>query len=257
MVKYGNIYGSGFANREQKRDDKMINFIICDDNEKIALDIKEIIDKFMMKNKTEYKTHLFNDLDDNFMKITKEPLSFKIYILDIETPSRSGIDVARSIRKRDVDSVIIFITGHEELGLTLLKKEIMFLSFINKFDNYEERLITSIKKSLEVLKHKNIIRFEERGVLYTIAMNDILYITRDSIERKCIIKTDYAEIKTYKPLSSIEKLLDSRFMKTHRACLVNKERVAKIDKIRKTILFDNGVVVSLLSEKYRKGVGSK
>ena len=257
MVKYGNIYGSGFANREQKRDDKMINFIICDDNEKIALDIKEIIDKFMMKNKTEYKTHLFNDLDDNFMKITKEPLSFKIYILDIETPSRSGIDVARSIRKRDVDSVIIFITSHEELGLTLLKNEIMFLSFINKFDNYEERLITSIKKSLEVLKHKNIIRFEERGVLYTIAMNDILYITRDSVERKCIIKTDYAEIKTYKPLSSIEKLLDSRFMKTHRACLVNKERVAKIDKIRKTILFDNGVVVSLLSEKYRKGVGSK
>ena len=162
MVKYGNIYGNGFANREQKRDDKMINFIICDDNEKIALDIKEIIDKFMMKNKTEYKTHLFNDLDDNFMKIIKEPLSFKIYILDIETPSRSGIDVARSIRKRDVDSVIIFITSHEELCLTLLKNEIMFLSFINKFDNYEERLITSIKKSLEVLKHKNIIRFEER-----------------------------------------------------------------------------------------------
>ena len=46
-------------------------------------------------------------------------------------------------------------------------------------------------------------------------------------------------------------------MKTHRACLVNKERVAKIDKIRKTILFDNGVVVSLLSEKYRRGVGTK
>lgn len=235
----------------------MINFIICDDNEKIALDIKKIIDKFMMKNKAEYKTHLFNDLDDEFMKIVKEPLSFKVYILDIETPSRSGIDVARSIRRRDVDSVIIFITGHEELGLTILKNEIMFLSFINKFDNYEERLVTSIKKSLEVLKHKNIIRFEERGVLYTIAMSDILYITRDSVERKCVIKTDYAEIKTYKPLSSIEKLLDNRFIKTHRACLVNKERVAKIDKIRKTILFDNGVAVSLLSEKYRKGVGTK
>ncbi len=235
----------------------MINFILCDDNEKIVSDIKKIIDKFMMQNKTEYKTHLFNDLDDNFMKIIKEPLSFKIYILDIETPSRSGIDVARSIRKRDVDSVIIFITSHEELGLTLLKNEIMFLSFINKFDNYEERLLTSLNKSLEVLKRKNIIRFEERGVLYTIAMDDILYITRDSVERKCIIKTDYAEIKTYKPLSSIEKLLDNRFIKTHRACLVNKERVAKIDKIRKTILFDNGVVVSLLSEKYRRGIGTK
>lgn len=235
----------------------MINFIICDDNEKIVLDIKRMIDTFMMKNKSEYKTHLFYDLDDKFMKIIKEPLSFKIYILDIETPSRSGIDVARIIRKKDLDSVIIFITSHEELGLTLLKNEIMFLSFINKFDNYEERLISAIKKSLEVLKRKNIIRFEERGVLYTIAMNDILYITRDSVERKCIIKTDYAEIKTYKSLYNIEQLLDNRFIKTHRACLVNKERVAKIDKIRKNILFDNGVTISLLSEKYRKGVGVK
>lgn len=235
----------------------MINFIICDDNKKTVLDIKTIINKFMMKNKVEYKTHIFNDFDDIFMKIVNTPLSFKIYILDIETPSRSGIDVARTIRKKDVDSVIIFITGHEELGLTLLKNEIMFLSFINKFDNYEKRLITSIKKSLEILKRKNIIRFEERGVLYTIAMDDILYITRDSIERKCIIKTDYAEIKTYKSLTSIEKLLDNRYIKTHRACLVNKERVAKIDKIRKNILFDNGVVVSLLSEKYRKGVSDE
>ncbi len=233
----------------------MINFIICDDNEKILFDIKRIIDVFMMKNKAEYKTHIFHDLDDNFMKIVKEPLSFKVYILDIETPSRSGIDVARIIRKKDVDSVIIFITSHEELGLTLLKNEIMFLSFINKFDNYEDRLVTSIKKSLEILKRKNIIRFEERGVLYTISMNDILYITRDSIERKCIIKTDYAEIKTYKSLSSVEKLLDNRFVKTHRACFINNERVAKIDKIRKTILFDNGTVVNLLSDKYRKGVG--
>lgn len=235
----------------------MINFIICDDNEKIVLDIKKIIDVFMMNNKAEYKTHIFNDLDEEFMKIVKKPLSFKIYILDIETPSRSGIDVARIIRKKDLDSVIIFITSHEELGLTLLKNEIMFLSFINKFDNYEDRLVTSIKKAMEVLKRKNIIRFEERGVLYTIAMNDILYITRDSVERKCVIKTDYAEIKTYKPLSSVEKLLDNRFIKTHRACFINKERVAKIDKIRKTILFDNGVVVSLLSDKYRKGVGVK
>lgn len=235
----------------------MINFIICDDNKKTVLDIKTIINKFMMKNKVEYKTHIFNDFDDTFMKIVNTPLSFKIYILDIETPSRSGIDVARMIRKKDVDSVIIFITGHEELGLTLLKNEIMFLSFINKFDNYEKRLITSIKKALEILKRKNIIRFEERGVLYTIAMNDILYITRDSIERKCIIKTDYAEIRTYKSLTSIEKLLDNRYIKTHRACLVNKERVAKIDKIRKNILFDNGAAVSLLSEKYRKGVSDE
>lgn len=235
----------------------MINFIICDDNEKVVTDIKTIISNYMMKNNLEYKTHLFYDYDNTFMHFINKPLPFKIYILDIETPSRSGIDVARIIRDKDVDSVIIFITGHEELGLTLLKNEIMFLSFINKFDNYENRLISSIKKGIRILQRKNILRFEERGNIYTIDMNDILYITRDSIERKCIIRTSYAEIKTYKPLNYIITLLDDRFIKTHRACIVNREKVAKINKVKKEILFDDGTIINLLSDKYKKGVGVK
>ena len=33
----------------------------------------------------------------------------RIYLLDIETKSASGIDMARIIRKNDLDSIIIFI----------------------------------------------------------------------------------------------------------------------------------------------------
>ena len=235
----------------------MINFIICDDDKRVVENIKNIIVSYMMKNNLEYKTHLFYDFDDKFMKIIKSKLSFKIYILDIETPSRSGIDVARKIRENDIDSVIIFITGHEELGLTLLKNEILFLSFINKFDDYENRLVNSIKKGMKMLNCKSILRFEERGNVYTISMDDILYITRDSVERKCIIKTNYGEIKTYKPLSSIFRLLDGRFVQTHRACIVNKDHVAKINKIKKEILFDDGSIINLLSKNYKWKVGIK
>ena len=233
----------------------MINFIICDDNKDVVENIKNIVSRCMMKNNFEYKTHLFYDLNDEFMQITRSTLPFKIYILDIETPSRSGIDVARIIRDRDVESIIIFITGHEELGLTLLKNEIMFLSFINKFDNYEKRLVTSINKGIKMLQRKNILRFEERGNIYNIAMDDILYITRDSFERKSIIKTTYADIKTYKPLTEIHSLLDDRFIKTHRACIINNERVAEIDKGKKKILFNDGTMIDLLSDKYKKEVG--
>lgn len=239
---------------QTKEDDIVINYIICDDDRKIVNDIKNILSNYMMKNNFEYKIHLFHDYDNDFMKIVKSKLPFKIYILDIETPSKSGIDVARIIRDTDVESVIIFLTGHEELGATLLKNEIMFLSFINKFDNYEARLISSINKGIKLLQRKNILRFEERGNIYTISMDDILHITRDSFERKCIITTDYAEIKTYKSLSSILSLLDGRFKKTHRACIVNSDRVAKIDMINKNILFNDGSIINLLSKKYRKDV---
>ena len=35
----------------------------------------------------------------------------------------------------------------------------MFLSFINKFDNFEKRLDNSLEKSLDLLNKKNTIRF--------------------------------------------------------------------------------------------------
>lgn len=230
----------------------MINFIICDDEVLVRKNIEEIIVSFMMKNKLTYKTYLFNDYNKKFMNIINKKIGFKIYILDIETPSSSGIDIARKIRKNDVQSVIIFLTGHEELGSVVLKDELLFLSFINKFYDSKNRLISSIKMALEYSNQKKILRFEESGVIYTINADDILYITRDSIERKCIIRTDYAEFKTYKPLRKVVELLDERFVQSHRACFVNKNRVVSIDKQNGLITFDNSNVIDLLSKKFKK-----
>ena len=237
-----------------KKSDVMMNFIICDDDVNVVNHIKDIIAKFLMKNEHSYKTYFFNDYNSEFMKIMNSKLQFKIYILDIETPSRSGIDIARLIREKDVDSMIIFITGHEELGSTILKNDLMFLSFINKFDNCEKRLITAIKKALKMFRKKNILKFKDGNTLYTISMDDIIYITRDSIERKCVVKTEHYEIKSYKTIKDFEKLLDDRFIKTHRACIVNKERIAKIDRSKKEIMLDNGEKIYLVSQKLIKEV---
>ncbi|MBQ9072610.1 MAG: response regulator transcription factor [Bacilli bacterium] len=232
----------------------MINVIICDDNEKDRKNVIKVVKDFMSKNKKEYEIHLFDDYNKSFYKVVESKMPFKIYLLDIETPSRSGIDVARDIRKKDVDSVIIFLTAHEELGNIVLKNELMFLSFINKFDDFENRLNNSLKKGLEILKHKNVIRFLDRSTLYTINTNDILYITKESFERKTIIKTDYTEFKVNNTLTEIISMLDDRFIQTHRACYINSDRKVKIDKIKRIITFDNGETIDLLSEKYRKEV---
>ena len=232
----------------------MLNVIICDDNEKDRNNAVKVVKEFMTKSKQEYDLHVFNDYNKSFYDIVQRKIPFKIYLLDIETPTRSGIDVAREIRRKDVDSVIIFLTAHEELGNIILKNDLMFLSFINKFDDFENRLTNSLKKSLELLKQKNVIKFMDRNILYTININDILYITKDSFERKTIIKTDYTEFRVNKTLADIIAMLDNRFIQTHRACYINSDRKVKIDKTSRTITFDNGETTDLLSDKYKKGV---
>ena len=232
----------------------MINVIICDDNEKDRKNISKSVKNYMIKNKVQHNIYSYDDYNAKFYQMIESKLPFKIYLLDIETPSKSGIDVAREIRKKDIDSVIIFLTAHEELGNIILKKDLLFLSFINKFDDFEVRLKNSLEKALELLKQKNTIRFQDRSVVYTININDILYITKESFERKTIIKTNYAEFKVNKPMHEIISMLDNRFIQTHRACYVNSDRVVKIDKIKKIIMFDNNETTDLLSDKYKKEI---
>lgn len=230
----------------------MINVIICDD---IVNDLKNtvsIVDNYFKSKKIEYTKHIFNDYNNKFKEIINQKLPFKLYILDIETPSGSGIDIAREIRKKDNDSVIIFLTGHEELGNIVLKNDLLFLGFINKFDNCEERLINCLSKSLNILNKPQILKVIDRNTMYTIKLDDILYFTKESFERKTIIHTDYDEYKLNNTLAEIISMVDDRFVQTHRACFVNKTRVTKIDKQNRIIKFDNGEETTLVSDKYKK-----
>ena len=228
----------------------MINFIVCDDETKYLDFVHRIITNYMMKNTMEYRIHKFSDYDADFMKLVENKMSFKIYILDIETPTRSGFDVARIIRNKDVDSIIIFLTGHQELSHIAVENEFLFLAFINKFVDCEDRLIKALDKALKFLKVRKTIRFKDKGIVYTIVLDDILYIAKDSGSRKCILKTDYTEFHISKNLNQIMGMLDDDFIQTHRACVVNRKRIASFSKSKRLITFDNGETVDIVSSKF-------
>ena len=232
----------------------MINFIICDDNLEMLQNVKNIINNVMMKNNYAYKIHPFTEYDQQFYQTMNSRISNKIYVLDIETKHSSGIDVARKIRIKDVNSVIIFLTSHDELGSVLLRDEIMFLTFINKLDNYKKRLQSAIRKSVQVIGKNKILRFEHHGAIFTIPEKDILYITRDAVERKIIIVTDITEFKLSKTLSDMLSLLSNDFVQSHKSCIVNSRRVNIVNKRTKKIIFDTGVEIEFLSRKYFEGV---
>ncbi|MBS7021287.1 MAG: response regulator, partial [Firmicutes bacterium] len=112
----------------------MINFIVCDNNEKIVENVVKVIDKVMIKNNIAYKNHKFVDYNQEFMSEMKQHGTNKIYILDIEVNNKSGIDIARMIRKDDLNSAIIFLTSHNELAECVVTNVIMPLGFVCKFN---------------------------------------------------------------------------------------------------------------------------
>ena len=116
--------------------------------------------------------------------------------------------------------------------------------------------LNSIKNiiAISLINSKKTIKFDVDGISYIIHLNDILYIEKDTVDRKCIIKTTYTEIAVNKTLNYMIENLDDRFYLCHRSCLVNTEKIRKVDWKNSSIFFDNGEVINLLSRDKKKGL---
>lgn len=226
----------------------MINIIIGEDNVLQAKKVEKIVKKFM--HNLDYKIYTFYDYDVKFIEFIKEDIPNKIYLLDIETPSASGIDMARQIRINDYSSVIIFLSVHDDLSRIVAKKNIMALNFINKFDDIEKNLTESLKTALNIVGKKKIIKIEAKGIIYLIDEDKILYITKDTLKRETIVVCDNNTYSIKMNMRCIIEKLSKNFIQVHRACFINKSRLHSIDLKNMSITFDNGSLITMVSRKY-------
>lgn len=232
----------------------MINFILCDDNKFVREINENIITKVTMPYDFSYKIHSFEKYNNELKKIINEPLNIKVYILDLELPNKSGLEIAKEIRKVDWDAVIIILTSHEELELTLLKQKLLIFDFISKFDNYEERLKEAIDIVIKKIKTKKVLSFKSNKELHHIKLNNILYLYKDSASEKTIVVTIEEEYSVREPLSTIVKRLDERFVQTHRACFVNIDKIESVDFKNSIIYLSDDISMDYLSRNYKKNL---
>lgn len=233
----------------------MLNFIICDDNKTFANNEKKIIDNFMMKYDIEYKCFVFNEYNDDFKNIMKEELGFKVYLLDIQTPKGSGLDIARNIREEQDDwsSVISIITAYNEYKYDALANRLYLLDFINKLNNCDQKL----KEILEIVmkqydnRHKSL-NYEYNHVMRKVEFRHIIYIEKEMDSKRCIIKTTYGETIINKTLNDTYHLLDKRFFKTSRSMIVNVDYIDEYNIIKNKIVFKNGDYTYEISRDKKK-----
>ncbi len=230
----------------------MINFIIVDDNCMWLEQVSSIIDKIMLKNNFDYNKKTFLEYDQKFKEYSNSNLDNKIYILDIKTSKENGIDIAREIRKKDNDAIIIFLTAYEEYGNKILKSLLNIYGMISKCDNVESMLEQSILTILERINNSNkAIKIEDTSSILVIPLSNILYITIDGKKRKAIIMTDSKNIYCKKTLDYFEKKYPNFLVRTHKSCVVNINRTINFDFKSQIIYFNNKSSIELLSKKYK------
>lgn len=233
----------------------MITFVLYDDVVEFRDKVEKVIRKLTKTYGIEAKIETYEKYDENFKKTVENSSVPKIYLLDIDVPeSESGIDVAKKIRKNDWDSVIILLTGYSEMGYEALKAKIMVLDYICKYNDWKTNTIQTVLKAIRKLGTKKILVVESEGITHRIYTSDILYIVKESAERKCLIKTVDHEIYVNKALSEIGKDLDYRFYLSHRSCYINLEKITDVDWKHNYIYFGKGEMIDYLARDRKKGL---
>lgn len=232
----------------------MINFIICEDNGHVREFDEKIISKIAMPYDFDYTIHSFDRYNIKLKNLINAPSDINIYILDLELPNKSGTEIANEIRKVDWESIIIILTSHDELEFKLLKEKLLIFDFISKFDDYENRLATTLKMIVEKVNTKKIISFKSNKEIHHVKLSNILYVNRDNFTEKTKIVTADNEYLVRESLSSIVSRLDSKFYQTHRTCFVNIAKIKTVDFKNNIIYFTNGKTTDYLSRNYKKGL---
>ena len=231
----------------------MIKFIICDDN-KEALEIAgKSVTKAMMNYDIEYKVLKFTKYDSKLKEQIKDELNTKIYILDIELPIVSGLEIASEIREMDDDSIIIFVTAHPECKNDIFYSRLEARDYSSKYYRYEERIEETIQHIMKKRYRKNTFTYTYNHVYNNLLYKEINYIEKEQLQNRCIIHLVNKEEKTVsKTILTIKKELSPMFFQSHKSCLVNLDNIKYIDYAKYTIYFKNGESTNLLSFEARK-----
>lgn len=228
----------------------LYNIIICDDNFHELNMIIHITNNYFNQIEDFYcEIHSFNDYDDNFIDyIYNNRFQNLICLLDIETPSGSGFDVARRIKQLDPNSHIIYITGYYEEYTIKALDSCDMEGYINKSGDIKKELTIKFDKITGLLGKKYIFHLKGNKLTYILNVKNINCFTTDGKNQVKIVGNYYPNM--YISIKMLYKQLDFRFVKTHQSCIVNLDNVKIIDMKNKIIYFKDGTCTDLIARNF-------
>lgn len=232
----------------------MIKFVIYDDKKENIEATSNIINNTMMESDCDYRIEKYTAYNSKLESTIKDDKGAKIYLIDIEVPEVDGITLASRIRKYDWNSIIIFLTVHEEYVMEALLERLMMLDYICKKGNYKSQISKNIKTAIRILdKNEKLLRYKFNSITHRIAIKQILYITKVPFSKKCYIHTiNNEKYEIGGSIDKVKRLLGKEFKQSHKSCIVNVENVKLVDTCNNIIVFKNGKSIDLLSNRMRK-----
>ena len=239
----------------------MLDIFVCEDNTVQRRSVVNIIQNTVLIEELDMQLSL--DTGDPYMLLEKVRTSQNtgIYFLDIDLNSdMNGMKLAQQIRLYDPRGFIIFITAHSELSYMTFQYRVEAMDFVLKDNPAEakvklrECLLNAMERhTLQTNKIHKVYTLEVGGRKINVDYEDILFFETSSNIHKVILHAKDRQIEFPSTLKELTGILDSNFVRCHRAFLVNKNNIKEVDTKNRILHFANGETC-LMSTRMMKGL---
>ena len=206
---------------------------VCDDESKIL----EEITAFIGKDFSFCKVQSFLDGKEFLTSSDERP---DVLLVDIDMPGMSGMDVASELTSEKAQTLIVFVTAHDELVYDSFKYH-PFAFVRKKFLEEELRsVLADCQKEIEG-RNKRFV-FQNASKMVNLAQSEILYFEGQA--NYLAIHTVEGEYRMRSTMTAVEKELENcGFLRIHKGFLVNLEhvRILKTEELE----LDNGEVLPI------------
>ncbi len=227
----------------------MLPVYICEDEEEIRRIQMEYLEKQILIEGYDMKIAVCSGCPEKILDAVKDASGRGIYFLDVELKGESmdGFSLGQQIRKYDPRGFIIYVTAYKNLAFETFRYHLEALDYIVK--ESMETMKEGLRHSLSVItermqaeqgEHREFFSVKVMDVVKHVPVDEIMFFEAAPGTHRIALHGTNDWFDFIGSLRELEGQLGSRFLRAHRAYLVNVEQIAELDLKGREIRMKNG-----------------
>lgn len=221
---------------------------ICDDIPEFAFELKHKIENTCAKRSVSLDCKVFTSPK---AMLETDMSTTQVIFLDIDMPEKNGLEVAKELRKKYPELILIFVTAFIEYAPAGYNVAAFRYLLKQQLDDNLPSVMEDIQKKL--IESTDYIIVEQKSGTASVPLKDILYL--EGTQYRMVqfhILNQMHPIEAIGKLSDYEQQLKGKgFLRLQRSFIANMSHISRIRNYQ--VILRDGTTLSA-SEKYYKQV---
>lgn len=197
---------------------------ICDDAEADRDYVLNMVRRWAEKGGHIVHADLFSS-GESFLFHYAEAADYDILLLDIEMGAMDGVTLAKKLRKSNETLQIVFITGYSDYIAE--GYDVSALHYLMK-PVKEEKLFSVLSRAAEkIARNEKVLTFDVGGEMVRLPIYQIRYA---QVQGNYVTIYAGTETTVKMTLGDLAAMLDERFYRVGRSCIVNLTQISRVTK---------------------------